>query len=625
MDKISALFEEIARNFSSASNGPDFIKNNMAKLIFYSSAIEGNRLDDSTGLMLINRSLEIGSGRLVDYIELLSHKEVYERVAKIGDNAVSSDDIIEMHEALFVNLFNNLYAGPRRSMASVGNFITEDATKISDVINGLAEMLNLKAATSAEAFSNAVNFHLKFVEAHPFEDGNGRIVRVMMNWYLLRNGIAPVLITIDKKKDYFSSLEPYNFCRYDGAFAAFMLYTMIKNSGMDPEELAQGIGDGMEERLIKDYLMVFDGKMDQKTLLNEIMVLYSSGDKECILGALWLAGCSKARPRLLSDAIINKDPEIASMTMLSMEKRANASADESIADLEEHAGTLKAIALNGTDNRERLLAISLLGKLWVLDGDTVGDLLKDQKDLRVTAQIFNTLRYNSKNQGMVGLMDSYAGESSIDVGTNAYIALLVNAPTEYSEKRLRNIGNERDEVKDEVIKWLGRIEKEEHGNKKKMINLDVIANTLIATAKSDSRVRKLLLGHLSLDAEGLNRSYIGMLKDVVNDKGSDETEKAYAAYCMGKSMGYDYLHSETGLRVDDANSNIINMAVFLSLTAGKEHANEIIEALDVKNDSLNAVEAVSISRMLDENAFGADFLFLCRESFHAWRPMPPSA
>ncbi|WP_394803528.1 Fic family protein [Niabella hibiscisoli] len=46
----------------------------------------------------------------------------------------------------------------------------------------------------------AAMLHYKFVRIHPFDDGNGRLARLLLNYVLLKNGYTPVVIKSDDKK-----------------------------------------------------------------------------------------------------------------------------------------------------------------------------------------------------------------------------------------------------------------------------------------------------------------------------------------------------------------------------------------------------------------------------------------
>ena len=59
----------------------------------------------------------------------------------------------------------------------------------------------------AHPLAVAAWLHHRFTQIHPFEDGNGRVVRALLTWHLVRMGFLPIVITRDTRKEYISSLE----------------------------------------------------------------------------------------------------------------------------------------------------------------------------------------------------------------------------------------------------------------------------------------------------------------------------------------------------------------------------------------------------------------------------------
>ncbi len=53
----------------------------------------------------------------------------------------------------------------------------------------------------------AALFHYKFISIHPFDDGNGRLARVLMNLILMQSGFSPVIIKTKLKEDYYIALQ----------------------------------------------------------------------------------------------------------------------------------------------------------------------------------------------------------------------------------------------------------------------------------------------------------------------------------------------------------------------------------------------------------------------------------
>lgn len=56
----------------------------------------------------------------------------------------------------------------------------------------------------------AAYFHACFENIHPFADGNGRIGRTLLNYYLLTHNVSPVIIYEEDRKEYYRSLERFD-------------------------------------------------------------------------------------------------------------------------------------------------------------------------------------------------------------------------------------------------------------------------------------------------------------------------------------------------------------------------------------------------------------------------------
>ncbi|GHV36522.1 hypothetical protein FACS1894187_11260 [Synergistales bacterium] len=79
------------------------------------------------------------------------------------------------------------------------------------VENDLQELLGeLEEFKNKDTLKIASYFHARFEYIHPFADGNGRVGRTLLNYYLMTNDHPPMIIFNEDKTNYYSALEAYD-------------------------------------------------------------------------------------------------------------------------------------------------------------------------------------------------------------------------------------------------------------------------------------------------------------------------------------------------------------------------------------------------------------------------------
>lgn len=71
----------------------------------------------------------------------------------------------------------------------------------------MQELLNWFEKSTIHPFLKSVELHYRFIRIHPFDDGNGRVSRLLLNYCLLREGFSPIIIDSDTRDQYLSSLR----------------------------------------------------------------------------------------------------------------------------------------------------------------------------------------------------------------------------------------------------------------------------------------------------------------------------------------------------------------------------------------------------------------------------------
>jgi Fic family protein len=89
--------------------------------------------------------------------------------------------------------------------------------------------------------------HYNMVRIHPFDDGNGRGARLLMNLILMRRGYPPAIIRNDEREDYLDALDQAD--RGDmGPFVELTVRALVRTEKMMMEELGGGADDKDQPR-----------------------------------------------------------------------------------------------------------------------------------------------------------------------------------------------------------------------------------------------------------------------------------------------------------------------------------------------------------------------------------------
>ncbi len=191
---------------------------------YNSNAIEGNTLNLRETELVLNRGLTIGKKSLREHFEVLNHAEAITLLENICTKKkdLSEDLILSLHRLILKNI-DDAEAGRYRqsNVMIVGAVhIPPQAVKVPRLMGELLAWYH-ENSRKIPAPELAAWVHYKFVNIHPFIDGNGRTARLLMNLILMRAGYPPaVILTVDRKK-YYRVLKDADKDRFEG-FLAFI-------------------------------------------------------------------------------------------------------------------------------------------------------------------------------------------------------------------------------------------------------------------------------------------------------------------------------------------------------------------------------------------------------------------
>jgi len=189
----------------------DIIDRFTVNFTYESNAIEGNSLTIKDVTMILNENKVISGKDLREIYETLNTREALKLIFN-NKLKINERDIINLHKILIKNTGVNV--GYKR----LPNFLlgrkikTAPPEKVEEEINHLIEWYY--DSKNMHPLQKATIFHGKFEKIHPFEDGNGRVGRLLINIILLNNGYAPLIIRKSHRIAYFNALEAFD----DGYF-----------------------------------------------------------------------------------------------------------------------------------------------------------------------------------------------------------------------------------------------------------------------------------------------------------------------------------------------------------------------------------------------------------------------
>jgi Fic family protein len=179
------------------------------ELTYTSNAIEGNTLSAVETTLVIEKGVTIGGKPLKDHLEALDHYEGIRYVRELARQTVplTESDVRNVHKLVMLRSGPDIagrYADLARYVRTeTGRHEFPSPAEVPALMTDFAAWLRTAADTPETAF----HAHLRLVGIHPFNDGNGRTARLLMNLVLIRGGYPPVAVRPEDRLDYIRSLQ----------------------------------------------------------------------------------------------------------------------------------------------------------------------------------------------------------------------------------------------------------------------------------------------------------------------------------------------------------------------------------------------------------------------------------
>ena len=209
-EKTNNLLLQTLRDEKDAKISGGLYHELQVRMTYNSNHIEGSKLsEDQTRLIFETRTINATGGVPVDdIIETVNHFRAIDYVIDVAEDELTEEIIKELHRILKQGTAD----------ASLSWFAVGDYKKRANVVGGRetakpkdvpACMKALLAAYDPKSVEDIIAFHHEFESIHPFQDGNGRVGRLIALKECLHYGIVPFIIEDAKKAFYYRGLAEW--------------------------------------------------------------------------------------------------------------------------------------------------------------------------------------------------------------------------------------------------------------------------------------------------------------------------------------------------------------------------------------------------------------------------------
>lgn len=211
MSLLETLFEEKESNLKGG-----LYHQTQIQLAYNTNRIEGSKLsEEQTRYIYETNTLFLENGEetanIDDIIETINHFSCFDYMLDIAKEPLSEEHIKRFHFILKSNTSDS-----KRAWFNVGDYKLKpnvvgglETSLPSDVPGDIKNLLDKYNGQRDVAINDIIDFHYHFEKIHPFQDGNGRVGRLIMFKECLAHHIVPFIVEEQYKFFYYRGLSEY--------------------------------------------------------------------------------------------------------------------------------------------------------------------------------------------------------------------------------------------------------------------------------------------------------------------------------------------------------------------------------------------------------------------------------
>ncbi len=199
-----------------------------AEWTYHSNAIEGSTLSQGDTIFFLQEGLTVEGKPFKDFLDAKNHADAIDILFDVvANNRDVSEFLIKEINALLLNGVKSTPAQtptgqPTRKILNAGEYkklpnhvIKQDKTvheyvlpeQVGTQMEELVNYINQSKEQNIHPILTSAVAHYNMVRIHPFDDGNGRGARFLMNLILMRAGYFPAIVKREQKRKYLLALE----------------------------------------------------------------------------------------------------------------------------------------------------------------------------------------------------------------------------------------------------------------------------------------------------------------------------------------------------------------------------------------------------------------------------------
>lgn len=210
-EKIDRLKKEIHCYRSLSNSEMKSIRDNFSiSYVYNSNAIEGNSLSERETALLLKERITADKKPLKDHLEAIDLEEAFYYVLDLVDH---KEKLSEKHIKDLHYLVVHQYPDIRGRYKNIPNYIQGTNVQVAEpweVEYKIKELLADYHESEKHIVEKVAAFHNRFESIHPFQDGNGRVGRLIINLELMKEKYLPVNIKYIDVGQYYAALDDFH-------------------------------------------------------------------------------------------------------------------------------------------------------------------------------------------------------------------------------------------------------------------------------------------------------------------------------------------------------------------------------------------------------------------------------